>query len=74
MEFITQPPIWSIPIIFVLAVWTLFWKAMALWKSARSSHRVWFVIFMLVNTAGILELLYLFVFTRTKKHELLSKD
>jgi Family of unknown function (DUF5652) len=74
MEFINQPPIWSIPIILVLAIWTLFWKAMSLWKSARAGHRVWFVIFMIVNTAGILEILYLFVFTRTKKHELLSKD
>lgn len=68
-----QLPIWSVPLVLILGVWTLFWKAMALWRAARKSHRVWFVIFMIVNTAGILELIYLFVITKAKSTDLLSK-
>lgn len=68
-----QLPIWSVPIVLILGVWTLFWKAMALWRAARKGHRVWFVIFMIVNTAGILELIYLFVITKAKSTDLLSK-
>lgn len=47
----------------VLILWTIFWKGLALWKAARKDSKVWFVILLLVNTAGILEILYLFVFS-----------
>ncbi len=51
----------------VLAVWTLIWKGLALWKSARNDERYWFVFLLLpINTAGILEMLYLFVFAKNK--------
>jgi hypothetical protein len=51
----------------VLAVWTLIWKGLALWKFARNDERYWFVFFLLpINTAGILEMIYLFVFAKNK--------
>jgi len=53
-------PIWAI----ILAIaWTLTWKGIALWKSARKNSPVWFVILLLVNTLGILEILYIFLFS-----------
>lgn len=50
----------------LLLIWTLFWKGLALWKSARNDQRYWFVALLLLNTAGILEILYLFVFAVNK--------
>mgnify|MGYP001559486187 CR=1 FL=1 len=51
----------------VLLLWSLFWKGLALWKSARGSHKWWFVILLLVNTAGILDILYIYVFSKRMK-------
>ena len=43
-----------------LVVWSLLWKGLALWKSARLSHKVWFIVMLVANTVGILEIVYLF--------------
>lgn len=48
----------------VLAIWSLVWKGLALWKSARKNSPIWFVILLIVNTAGILEILYIFLFSK----------
>jgi len=50
--------------LILLSVWTLAWKGLALWKSARNKSPVWFLILLLVNTLGILEILYIFLFSR----------
>lgn len=52
--------------IIVLSIWGLIWKSMGFWKSARSNERLWFIAFILLQTLGILEILYLFVFSKDK--------
>ena len=52
----------------VLLVWSIAWKGVALWKSARLSHTWWFVILLVVNTAGILEIIYIFFIAKRKEH------
>jgi hypothetical protein len=47
-----------------LIVWSFVWKGWALWKAAKADSVVWFVVLMLVNTLGILEILYIFVFSK----------
>lgn len=42
-----------------VAIWSYFWKALGLWFSARDGERAWFIVFIFVNLAGILELYYL---------------
>ena len=56
-------------VFLVLAVWSLFWKGMALWKAAQKGSKVWFVVLLIVNTLGILEILYLYVFSREAKSD-----
>ncbi len=51
-------------IVLLLLIWTLPWKGVALWKAARLSEKWWFVILLVVNTIGILEILYIFVFSK----------
>ncbi len=61
-------------LIFILVLWTLPWKGVALWKSARLSHKKWFVALLILNTVGILEILYIFVFSKKGKQILAEKD
>jgi len=54
----------TIPLLIILIIWSLIWKGLALWKSARLNQPVWFVALLVVNTLGILEILYLFIFSK----------
>ena len=51
-------------LLVVVILWSIIWKGMALWKSAREGSKVWFVVLLVVNTVGILDILYLYVFSR----------
>ena len=53
-----------ITLLVVLLVWELIWKGIALWKSAQKSRMVWFVAILVLNTAGILPIIYLLFFDR----------
>lgn len=57
----------------LLLLWSLFWKGLALWHSARRAQPWWFVILLLVNTLGILEIIYLFAVAKVKTDKLFSK-
>ncbi|OGN02805.1 MAG: hypothetical protein A3G02_02060 [Candidatus Yanofskybacteria bacterium RIFCSPLOWO2_12_FULL_44_13b] len=50
--------------IAIIAIWSLVWKGMALWKAARLGHKGWFVALLIINTAGILDILYIYVFSK----------
>ena len=55
------------PLLMVLFIaWTLPWKGVALWKSARNKHLVWFIVILIVNTLAILEIIYIFGFSKRK--------
>lgn len=51
----------------ILIVWSLVWKGIALWKSARYKDKVWFIVLLLVNTLGILEIFYIFIFSKREQ-------
>jgi methionyl-tRNA synthetase len=51
-------------IIVVVVLWTLPWKAAALWRAARRGHIGWFLTIVILNTLGILDILYILVFSR----------
>ena len=50
----------------ILLVWSIVWKGFALWHAARNNQSVWFVVLMIFNTLGILEILYLLFFKKNK--------
>lgn len=57
------PYVWVlIPVIAVLIVWTLIIKGIALWHAARNGQKKWFIALLVLNTLGILELIYLYKF------------
>lgn len=57
----------------LLVVWSLFWKGLALWHSARRGNPYWFLAFLILNTLGILELIYLFGILKLNFKNLFSK-
>jgi len=56
-------------IIVLIVLWTLPWKGVALWKSAQKSDLSWFIILLVINTLGILEIVYIFAIARKKSGE-----
>lgn len=48
-------------IIALVALWDLFWKGLALWRAARRGSKIWFVVLLVVNSAGILPIIYLMI-------------
>ena len=51
-------------IMLLIVLWTIPWKGIALWKAARLSHKWWFVVLLILNTVGILEIIYIFLIAR----------
>ena len=58
--------------IFIL--WTLPWKGVALWKAATNKKKAWFVALLILNTLAILEILYIFVFSKEKKEAMVRPE
>ncbi len=61
------------PYLPILLIWSIFWKGLALWHSGRRGQPWWFVILLVVNTVGIVEIIYLFAIAKLKWSELFSK-
>lgn len=59
--------IWLLAIValVVLAI-----KGFALWEAARRNDLAWFIALLLLNTLGILELVYLFVFAKDSEEKI----
>ena len=53
---------WLAPIM----LWSLFWKGLALWKSAKEDNKYWFIALLIINSMGLIELSYLFIFAKNK--------
>ncbi|MFA4814823.1 MAG: DUF5652 family protein [Candidatus Gracilibacteria bacterium] len=69
-------PTWILaflPLLLLLALWSIFWKGLALWHSGRRGQPWWFVILLVFNTVGILEIIYLFLVLKLKLSGLFKK-
>lgn len=54
----------ALVILFLIILWEAVWKMIALWKSARNNHLIWFILVAVINSAGILPILYIFLFSK----------
>ncbi len=50
------------PLILVVVLWTVTLKGFALWYAARGRQKWWFIALLILNTLGILEIVYLIWF------------
>ena len=53
-------------VVLLLAIWSFLWKGYALWIAAKHNHKGWFVVLLIVNTLGILEMIYIFGVVKKK--------
>jgi len=56
-------PWWWIPLI----IWEAIWKGIAMWKAARHSQLKWFIAILVINSVGILPIVYLKFFQKKKR-------
>lgn len=61
-----HPPV-LIASLIVLLLWELVWKGIALWYASRNRQKKWFVILLIVNSLGLLPVIYLRWFKPKKK-------
>lgn len=65
-NFILSPTfIW---VIILLSIWSIIWKGIALWKAARNEDKSWFIALLIINTLGILEIFYIYIFAKRGKN------
>lgn len=58
----------GIAVLSVLVVWGIVWKGFALYRAGKQGQPGWFVALFLINTLGILEILYLAFFSKRRRH------
>ena len=51
----------------IIALVVILFKGLALWYSAKHSQKGWFIAVLILNTIGILPLIYLFFFRPDRK-------
>ena len=51
-----------LPIIVIAAAWELVLKGFGLWYAARGKQKWWFIAMLILNTVGILPIIYLIWF------------
>jgi hypothetical protein len=66
MNFGENVSMWQSFLFYLLFLWSIIWKGLALWNASKNSQRNWFVIMLVLNTAGILEIIYLFRFAKKR--------
>lgn len=62
MEAFFQTYGWAV--VLLISIWTLPWKGVSLWKAAHKNSKAWFVVLLLVNSLAILDILYIYVFSK----------
>ena len=58
------PIFWTL--IVIVSIWDVVWKGIALWRAARNGHQVWFIFLLIVNSVGILPIIYILFFSKKK--------
>lgn len=59
--------------LILVSLVTIPFKALALWKAARSDSKGWFVALLLINTLGVLDIIYYF-FLSQPDHKTKNKN
>ncbi|MGA3292009.1 MAG: DUF5652 family protein [Candidatus Microgenomates bacterium] len=55
---------WLSAFLIPVTLWSLFWMGWALWRAAKNGSKIWFIVLLLVHTMGILDILYIFIFSQ----------
>ena len=59
--------LWLFPLILPLVIIDIILKTVSLWKAARNNQLYWFIALALVNSAGLLPLIYILFFQKKRR-------
>ena len=59
-------------LIVLLVIWSIVWKGLALWKAASLRQKYWFIAILIINTLGILDIIYYFFVSKNYKVEVVE--
>ena len=57
----------NILLFVLLGIWELLWKGKALWRAGKNNQSYWFIAILLINSVGVLSILYLLFFQKKNK-------
>ncbi|OHA49071.1 MAG: hypothetical protein A2806_01920 [Candidatus Terrybacteria bacterium RIFCSPHIGHO2_01_FULL_48_17] len=63
MEQFFQHNLW---VLIPLMLWAIPWKGWALWRAATRNDRGWFIVLLVLQTLGVVDILYIFIFSKRK--------
>lgn len=63
-------PLW----IALALIWTLAWKGLALWRASTLRQKGWFIAMLVINTLGLLEIIYLFLVAKKYRVEVVEES
>ena len=62
-------PMWVFWAMSAVGIWSVIWKGIALWKASENNSKPWFIALLIINTVGILEILYIFFFSKKAEQQ-----
>jgi hypothetical protein len=69
-----QQPLWMLLSLLLITLWSLFWKGFGLWHSAKNQQKGWFIAILILNTMGLLPILYLIWIKPKRKRNRLTDE
>ena len=62
----------TIPLIIILLlipliIWEAIWKGIGMWKAARNGQLGWFIVILVINSIGILPIVYIYFFQKMQE-------
>jgi len=64
-----QRPLWVIIILATIILWDAIWRGFALWTAAKYQQKGWFIALLLINSIGILPIIYLLGYKPKRKSQ-----
>ena len=58
--------------LLVIVMWVVIWKGLGLWFSAQNKQKNWFIAMLILNTLGLLPIIYLIWFK--PRDEIIDKE
>jgi methionyl-tRNA synthetase len=68
LEIYQQPGLMAAGLILI-SIWSLIWKGIAMWYAAGNKQKGWYIAILVLNTLGLLPIIYLLWFKNRKKKE-----
>jgi len=61
---------WSVNVaILIVFLWSIAWKIYAVWTASKRDQKKWFIVLLILNTASILEIIYIFKIAKKSMKE-----